>query len=302
MKIISMGEILWDVLDHEECLGGAPFNFAVDARRLGHDVFFVSALGNDERGRRAAVRIHELGLSPRFVQQVDGQPTGIATVSLDSLGQPKFVIHRPAAYDFVSLAPSDLADMASSQADWIYFGSLHPYHANARRALSALLRANSRARRFFDVNLRPACYDAPLVLDLLRQATVVKLNHEEVATVAGFLGQNGIPVEEFCRKNAKAYSWEAVAVTRGAEGCSLLIGEDYATVPGYSVKVVDAVGAGDGFAAAFLHGLGMGWPPAKIGDFSNRVGALIAGRRGALPAWTIEEAWSLPNAVTSIGA
>lgn len=44
MKIISMGEILWDVLDHEECLGGAPFNFAVDARRLGHDVFLSAPL------------------------------------------------------------------------------------------------------------------------------------------------------------------------------------------------------------------------------------------------------------------
>lgn len=302
MKIISIGEILWDVVDHEECLGGAPFNFAVDADRLGHDVFFVSALGNDERGQRAAARIRQFGLSSQFVQRIDAQPTGTATVTLDSLRQPKFIIHRPVAYDFVSLDPSDLAGMAANQADWIYFGSLHQTSPHARRALSALIQANPRARRFFDVNLRPACYDAPLVLDLLRQANVVKLNEEEVAIVAGLLGQNGILMEEFCRKNAKAYGWGAIAVTRASEGCALLIGEDYAEVPGYAVKVVDAVGAGDGFAAAFLHGLSLGWPPAKTGDFANRVGALIAGRRGALPAWTIEEAWSLPAAITPSGA
>lgn len=296
MKIISIGEILWDVVDHEECLGGAPFNFAVDASRLGHEVLFVSALGNDDRGNRAAARIREFGISSRFVQRIDGQPTGIATVTLDAQRQPKFIIHRPVAYDFVSLDPSDLADMTSHQADWICFGSLHQFHTNARRALSAIIQANPRARRFFDVNLRPACYDAPLVLDLLRQASVVKLNEEEVALVAAFLGQSGMPVEEFCRKNSKAYGWEAIAVTRGAEGCALLIGEDYAEVPGYAVKVVDAVGAGDGFAAAFLHGLSLGWQPAKTGDFANRVGALIASRRGALPAWTVEEAWSLPGA------
>ena len=293
MKIISIGEILWDVIDQKECLGGAPFNFAVNASRLGHAVFFVSAIGNDERGQRTAARVRELGLSLQFVQSIEGQSTGIATVSLDSTGQPNFVIHRPAAYDFVSLDTAALASMASNGAEWIYFGSLHPYNSNARRALNSLFQANPRARRFFDVNLRPDCYDEPLVLDLLRQATVVKLNDEEIAAVAGFLGQKDIAVEEFCRKNAKAFGWEAIAVTSGAEGCSLLIADDYAEVPGYAVEVPDAVGAGDGFAAAFLHGLSQGWPAVEIGDFANRVGALIASRDGGTPAWSIDEAKAL---------
>jgi fructokinase len=56
---------------------------------------------------------------------------------------------------------------------------------------------------------------------------------------------------------------------------------------------VDTVGAGDAFAAAFLHGLGSGWPLGKIADFANRVGALIAARPGAVPDWTPEECWAL---------
>jgi len=31
MKIISLGEVLWDILPSAEHLGGAPFNFALHA-------------------------------------------------------------------------------------------------------------------------------------------------------------------------------------------------------------------------------------------------------------------------------
>ena len=50
------------------------------------------------------------------------------------------------------------------------------------------------------------------------------------------------------------------------------------------------VGAGDAFAAAFMHGLSLSWPAAEIASFANRVGALVASRHGAIPAWTLEEA------------
>jgi hypothetical protein len=52
MTIVSIGEVLWDVFEEGEKLGGAPFNFSVHASRLGHRVVFVSAVGHDARGRR----------------------------------------------------------------------------------------------------------------------------------------------------------------------------------------------------------------------------------------------------------
>jgi fructokinase len=55
------------------------------------------------------------------------------------------------------------------------------------------------------------------------------------------------------------------------------------------VKVADTVGAGDAFAAALVHGIQLGWPPREVADFANRLGALVASRRGGTPAWTLEE-------------
>jgi fructokinase len=293
VKIISVGEILWDVFDTTEYLGGAPFNFAAHARRLGHEVYFVSAVGDDQRGRAALAKMEELGLATRFVQRLRGAATGIVSVHLDPAGQPNFTIHRPAAYDLVSLSPSDVAELSSPQADWIYFGTLHQMSSAAREVLAVLMRANPRARRFYDINLRLNSYTPALVSDLMERASVVKLNEAEVRTVEELFSVASGSLEEFCRTNAEANGWGAVCVTRGAQGCALLIDGEYAEADGYAVDVADTVGAGDAFAAAFVHGLSSGWTPAEIGDFANRVGALVASRHGAIPTWTIEECQAL---------
>jgi fructokinase len=145
------------------------------------------------------------------------------------------------------------------------------------------------AERFYDVNLRPGCYSAALVKQLLAQASVVKLNEEELDSVHQF---TGLPLgfEAFCREGASRYGWQAVCVTLGARGCAMLACGAYVEADGCRVDVVDPVGAGDAFAAAFLHGLICEWPVAKIAAFANRVGALVASRPGAIPEWNMAEA------------
>ena len=295
MKIVSIGEVLWDVIGDKEHLGGATFNFAAHARKLGHEVYFISAVGRDKRGDRVLECMEQMGLSTRFVRRVEDYATGIASVTLDAMGQPSFVIQRPVAYDFPRLTASDLEELLSPAPDWIYFGTLQQVSATAREATSKLLAAKCGARHFYDINLRPSCYGPELVRDLMSQATVVKLNDEEVPVVDRICGQSHATLEEFCRDYATAKGWESVCVTRGAAGCTLLMGDEFVEAPGYGVTVVDTVGAGDAFAAAYLHGLGCGWPARQVADFANRAGALVASRPGAVPSWTLGEIKALGN-------
>ncbi|SPE37347.1 hypothetical protein SBA3_2630017 [Candidatus Sulfopaludibacter sp. SbA3] len=104
MTIVSIGEVLWDVFEDSERLGGAPFNFAVHAARLGHQVSFVSAVGDDDRGAAVRKRAGELGLRTGFLQTIPGVATGTVSVRVDCGGQPDFTIHRPAAYDALQLS------------------------------------------------------------------------------------------------------------------------------------------------------------------------------------------------------
>jgi fructokinase len=293
MKILSIGEILWDVFEDAERLGGAPFNFAAHAARLGHEVRFLSAVGDDDRGRRALAAVERSGVRSDLVRRVAGQPTGAVRVRVDAAGQPSFLIERPAAYDFAALSEEDTASLAAWKADWVYFGTLHQADSRGRAVTDRAIAASPGARRFYDVNLRHNSYTLDLVATRMRQADVLKLNTDEVRVLAPVAGAPREPLEAFCRACARECGCAAVAVTLGERGSAVRIGEEYAEAPGYRVQVQDTVGSGDAFAAAFLHGLGNGWSAAAIADFANRVGALVASRAGAIPEWTVAEARAL---------
>ena len=148
MKIVSIGEVLWDVIEQQEYLGGAPFNFAAHLRQLGHTVFFVSGVGRDPRGERILEKMTELGLSTGYVACVENVATGVVEVTLETAGQPHFIIQRPAAYDFATLSEAQLRWLSSQRPDWIYFGTLMQMSPQARALTTALLASTATARRF----------------------------------------------------------------------------------------------------------------------------------------------------------
>jgi fructokinase len=289
-SVAAVGEILWDVFPDSVRLGGAPLNFGVHARRLGHPVYLLSAVGADDRGRQATREIGALGLDTSFIETSAGLPTGTATVEL-STETTCFTIHRPAAYDGMQLA-GKFEQLKDESPDWLYFGTLFPSMPAGRAFLDRLFDELEGAVKFYDLNLRSGADSPDLVKQLLKRADVVKFNEDELIRVHEF---SNLPssVEGFCREGAARYGWRAVAVTLGARGCALLADEKYVEEEGCPVKLADSVGAGDAFAAAFVHGLSLSRPVREIAAFANRVGALVASRHGAIPDWTLEEVASL---------
>jgi fructokinase len=293
VRIVSIGEVLWDVIGDKEYLGGAALNFSAHAAQLGHTVFFVSAVGKDERGRRVLERMGELGLSTQFVHETDVYPTGLVTVELNAAGVPKFTLHHPAAYDAPELSESDLSTLLSPKPDWIYFGTLFQMSPQAKQLTYRLIDSHCGARLLFDVNLRKDSYTAPLVRELMARAQVVKLNEDEAREIDKMLGRAPRSLDDFCRFYTKEFSWQSVCITRGEKGCVMLVNGEYVEADGYAVQSQDTVGAGDAFAAAFIHGLTLQWPTQEIADFANRVAALVASRPGGTPTWNVEEAKAL---------
>jgi fructokinase len=292
MHFAAIGEIRWDVYEDEERLGGAPFNFAAHVAQLGVEVDFISAVGADDRGARALAQARDLDLLGPCLKTVSHPATGYVTVKL-AQGQPDYVIHRPAAYDAVELSAQERESLASSKPSWLYFGSLFAHLAEPRAQLELLLEALPEAKRFYDINLRKESWSPALLAELLTYADILKLNEGEAGAIDELFGGPGSGLEAFARWAAAEWRLQGVAVTRGEDGCALLLGGCWTECAGVKIDLADAVGAGDAFAAAFLYGLEQGWKPDKIGAFANRVGALVASRPGAIPRWRQEEAWAL---------
>ncbi len=290
MRVISIGEVLWDVIGDREFLGGAPLNFSICAQRLGNEAALVSAVGEDARGARALELIRGHGLGTEFIQTLPEQPTGTAVAAMDASGSATFQIIRPAAYDFAGLDEPALGKIADARPDWIYFGTLAQTSPDNEALLRGLIAAAPAARRFYDMNLREGQWSLELVRRLSALATIVKLNESEAETLFCMTHTSeNFSIDGFCRFWSQAHDNELICITLGEHGCAVWSHGALRVFPGVAVKVVDTVGAGDAFSAAFLHGFHLGWAIENAAAFANALGALVASRAGATPAWTLEE-------------
>ncbi len=71
-KIISFGEVLWDLFPVGEQFGGASANFACHTAILGADVSLISAVGDDTHGTEAMEILRRYGIDVRWHRRATG--------------------------------------------------------------------------------------------------------------------------------------------------------------------------------------------------------------------------------------
>ena len=144
-KILSFGEIIWDVFpDGDAVIGGAPLNFAAHAIKCGAKASLLSAVGNDALGEKALKELQRLGVSTDFVGKSD-LATGRCIVSLNN-GAPSYKVCRPAAYDRISLTQEAVDSINRESFDAFCFGTLAAREPVSRKALQRVLKSCSFAR------------------------------------------------------------------------------------------------------------------------------------------------------------
>lgn len=279
--VIGLGEVLWDLFPDAQKPGGAPANVAFQAGQLGGVGAVASRIGQDELGDRLVAYLSERGLDLSALQRDSEHPTGRVTVDVSDPQHPRYIIHENVAWDFIA-ADRPLLELAG-RADAICFGSLAQRSPASRAAIHAALKAaRPECLLVFDVNLRQHWWDIDGIVQSMHASRIVKLNHDEVATLAPLLNAPTEPIA-FARYVQQEHGIETVCVTRAEHGCLLVRGEDVVDLPGIRVNVVDAVGSGDAFSAALIIATLRGWPLRTRGELANRVGALVASRPGAMP-------------------
>jgi fructokinase len=283
LDLVAYGEILWDVIDGQAHIGGAPFNLAAHAVRCGLKAAAVSRVGDDALGRAALAEMARLQVDSRWTA-VDGRhPTGTVTVSLKH-GQPSYTIHEGVAWDFIEPGECGLRALAEERPRAFCFGTLAQRNEVSRQTLVRLLERFAFAEIFYDVNLRQTFWSGPVVEAGLARATLVKVNDDEARILGDLLFDGACGPEAFARAVLARHPVRAVVVTLGADGC-LVCERDREAVrcSGVKVEVADAVGAGDAFSAAFLAAWLSGASAAEAAAAGNARGAWVASRRGAVP-------------------
>ncbi len=221
--ILSIGEILFDMLPEGRRLGGAAFNFAYHLHRLDGPVRFLSRIGKDPEGREILDFLDQRQFPVDDLQLDTNSPTGRVKVTLDERGTPRFDILPGVAYDFITSTPS-IERFVAEDCRLIYFGSLIQRTPQAARTVRQILhRRSPRTKCLFDVNLRPGCFDTDSLDYSLQETDILKLNDEELATLAAMQTISGNTATKVAAIMAR-FNIEVVALTRAERGSCLFTG------------------------------------------------------------------------------
>jgi sugar/nucleoside kinase (ribokinase family) len=253
--------------------GGCALNTATGLARLGLTVAVVGKVGDDTFGDFVLGLLEERGLDPGDVLRDPAVPTSATVALVDRAGERSF-LHLPGANDALIADELSLDSVCRGRA-------LHVAGALVMAALDGTPTAGllAEARRRGVRTSLDTVYDATGRWERVEPC----LPHLDLLTV-GLAEAQGISGE---REPARAAAWfrdrgvSEVALKLGPDGCYVAGAEFEGGLPACPVNVVDGTGAGDAFAAGFIHGRLAGWPLADAARLANAAGALATTAVGA---------------------
>jgi fructokinase len=279
-KVLSIGEILFDVYPDYKKLGGAPFNFIYHIKNLTGKGVFVSRIGEDALGEEIKEFLTKNDFDLNYLQVDGSHSTGRATVKLSEEKVPEFTIDENKAYDFIEWN-KQIEDYVKNQANLVYYGTLAQRNQVSRTTIQKLM--EQKPAKFCDLNIRQDYYDKEIITESVRNSDVLKLNYDELKLVSDYLLEREFNTEKSARELQDKYNIDLLCVTMGEEGSVLFQNGE---LHSYSEKVddiVDTVGAGDGFAAVLCIGYLKNWDLADINKRAAKFAAEICKLEGALP-------------------
>lgn len=280
--ILVIGEILFDEFPTYRRLGGAPFNFAYHLKNFGFDIRFVSRIGMDDAGKEILEILESSKFDLDDIQLDDLHPTGRVTVHLDKSGGPQFDIISDVAYDYLEFNPAYHLELIG-EARLLYFGSLIQRSEIGYKNLHRFFAASAPdARNFYDINLRPGCYNNAIIEKSLSKTDILKLSTEELEILRQMLSIDK-NTEAFIQYLIREYSLATVSLTKGKSGSALYINHGSFSAEAAAVNVVDSVGAGDAYAAMLAAGILKSWSAPEILQRSSLFASRICEIKGAIP-------------------
>ncbi|MFG6666863.1 sugar kinase [Halomonas sp. HNIBRBA4712] len=270
-----------DSVEHfQRRLAGADNNVAIGLARLGFRVSWLSRVGRDSMGEYIRRTLTAEGIDDRYIVTDPAHSTGLVFKERAENGADPRVeyFRRGSAASHLSTVDADAVDFASL--DHLHVTGITPALSESALALTRRLMERARANGAtisFDPNLRPTLWSSEaLMRDTLNE--LAGLADWVLPGLAEGERLTGADTPETIADFYLERGASAVIIKLGPEGSyyrGRLDGKlESLSVAGQPVeRVIDTVGAGDGFAVGAISALLEGLPPARALARGNLIGA-----------------------------
>lgn len=267
-----------DSTNFNKVVGGAELNVAIGVSRLGHTAQYISQVGDDPQGQFIQDEVLKKKVGTKYLTKTSQYLTGYQMKQLVTHGDPSvFNFRKDSAASH--LTPKMVSQIDLSEVRFAHLTGILPAISKSALTTSLLLAKNFNRKHItliFDPNLRPQLWPnqetmVKVINTLASYADVVLPGQNEGKILTG--SSDPEEIANFYLKNAQT---KAVFVKVGAKGSYVKAKTTQGIfVPGFKVeKVVDTVGAGDGFALGVITALLENKSYIETARRGNAVGAL----------------------------
>lgn len=259
---------------YQVAFGGKGANQAVAAGRSGANISFIGCTGNDDIGERIREQLARDNIDVEPVTAVEGEPTGVALIFVNGEGENVIGIHAGAnAALSTSLVDAQKARIA--QADALLMQLESPLE-------SVLAAAKIAHQHQTQVVLNPAPA-RELPDELLSLVDVITPNETEAEKLTGIAVENDDDAANAARV-LHDKGIRTVIITLGSRGVWASVDGKGQRIPGFRVKAVDTIAAGDTFNGALMTALLEDTPLPEAIRFAHAAAAIAVTRKGAQPS------------------
>lgn len=269
-------------------LAGAEVNVCIGLKRLGYNVSYVTKLGVDPFGKYIKNFLVNEGIDTSYITFDSRFPTAFQMKSKTEVGDPEVVYYRKGTAAS-HITKEDIEKIDLSEVKHIHVTGIPPALSESCKDATYELIKKAREKDLyitFDPNLRPALWASKeemvkVINDIASKCDMVLPGIAEGITLTGSEDPNDI-ADFYLNLGVKT-----VIVKVGDKGAFVKTQDGAYTVPGFKVdKVVDTVGAGDGFAVGIISGLLEKLPLKEAVARGNAIGSLqvmVPGDNEGLP-------------------
>ena len=295
----DVGASFNEITGFDAFVGGSPLNISVACSRLGVKTSLLTAIGNDKVGEFIINFLKREKVNIETIPVKDGARTSAAVLGIQPPDNFPLVFYRDNAAD----SKIEIDDVINAKI---------PNYKILLISGTALNIEPSRSSTFFSVEVANK-NDVDVVLDLDFRADQWKdvrsyglmirallpnikivIGTEEEILAATLVEKSQLKIInqqisspeitgdiEYSISQLLSLGIETLIVKRGASGVSIYEqNSKKIDVPGFPVKILNVLGAGDAFAGGFLYGILNGWDLYKSCRMGNASGAQVVTKKG----------------------